>query len=95
MYADFFCLTGNMNRGEKAEPHMGLVARKPTFRVCDQVTLKEICSAMVNRQVSLINWQIQCIPIIQFSISLKVTEILNTVSHIPGSKMDSIPYTWK
>ena len=37
-------------------------------------------------------------PIIDFpkySISLKVTKILNTISHIPGSKMDSILYPWK
>ena len=38
------------------------------------------------------------IPIIKFpkySISLKVTKILNTVSNIPGSEMDSILYPWK
>ena len=28
----------------------------------------------------------------KFSVSLKVTKILNRVSHIPGSKMDSILY---
>ena len=38
------------------------------------------------------------IPIInfpKFSISLEVMKILNQVSHIPGSKMDSILYPWK
>ena len=45
-----------------------------------------------------IPYKLANIPIIKFpkySISLKVMEILNTVSHIPGSKMDSILYPWK
>ena len=31
----------------------------------------------------------------KYSIALKVNKILNTVSHIPRSKMDSILYPWK
>ena len=57
-------------------------------------------------QISHIPWSKQTnipyklanIPIInfpKFSISLEVTKILNQVSHIPGSKMDSILYPWK
>ena len=57
-------------------------------------------------QISHIPWSKQAnipyksanIPIInflKFSISLEVTKILNQVSHIPGSKMDSILYPWK
>ena len=58
---------------------------------------KHPISLEVNRQVSLIN-SLTNIPIIifpKYSISLKVTKILNTVSHIPGSKMDSILHPWK
>ena len=45
-----------------------------------------------------IPYKLENIPIIKFpkySISLKVTKILNTVSHIPESKMDSVLYPWK
>ena len=50
-------------------------------------------SFKINRQVSLVNWQVSPFP--KYSISLKMTKILNTVSHIHGSKMDSILYPWK
>ena len=45
-----------------------------------------------------IPYKLANIPIINFpkySISLKVAQILNTVSYIPGSKMESILYPWK
>ena len=50
-------------------------------------------SLEVNKQASIIHvLKLVNIPIINFpkySISLKVTKILNTVSHIPGSKLNS------
>ena len=47
---------------------------------------------------AIIPYKLANIPIInfpKFSTSLEVIEILNQVSHIPGSKMDSILYPWK
>ena len=45
-----------------------------------------------------IPYKLANIPIINFPkylISLKVAQILNKVSYIPGSKMESIIYPWK
>ena len=68
--------------------------------------IKEDCGMYREYQISNIPWSKQAsipykapnIPIINFakySISLKVTKMLNTISYIPGSQMDSILYPWK
>ena len=57
-----------------------------SFEVNMQVSLASIPDKLAN--VPMINFP-------KFSISLKVSKILNTISNIHGRKMDSILYPWK
>ena len=89
---------------DDARKYWDFFSRKVLLAYRSLQNLLEACIG--GGQISHIPWSKQAsipyksanIPIInflKFSISLEVTKILNRVSHIPGSKMDSILYPWK